>query len=427
MVVEMLFVMIKRAANMNLISGFKPATDANAIHHLQFADDLIVFLDDKLVSGMKVNFRKSVIVAVGEAVNAEASALLFGCPLATFPMKHLGIPLGSKSKPVGVWDVIIQKFQQRMSNYEAVLMGSSKTKSKRSWVAWKTVNLPKERGGVGIKKLRIMNKSYMLSGYGGMEIRIMHYGGKWLITSLVVNSGHRCLFWKDNWVNGQSLELLFPALYKITRKKDATIQDFLVISSSNSWNLDFCRNLKESEVEDVALLLNLLPPIDINSGPDQRVWVAGNNSFSVAACCKALEEDGLIIFPYKSVWNPKIPQKVIFFIWILCYNDAPTFDSYKNSYVVNGCLLCKKAAETNQHIFLHYDTTRLVWHYFLKYYKLQWVFQDCVKNIIWEWRKKKATSTSIRKRIWDMHQFAIWWEIWMERNERCFNGKYKPM
>ncbi|XP_026419594.1 uncharacterized protein LOC113315541 [Papaver somniferum] len=126
MVVEVLSVMIKRTSHMNLILGFKSAADASAIHHLEFVDNLIVFLDDQveeiqnlknillsfeLVSGLKVNFKKSAIVAVGNAVNIEANAIIFGCPITTLPMKYLGIPLGSKSKSVEVWDVIIQRFQ----------------------------------------------------------------------------------------------------------------------------------------------------------------------------------------------------------------------------------------------------------------------------------------------------------------------------
>ncbi|XP_026419393.1 uncharacterized protein LOC113315314 [Papaver somniferum] len=180
-----------------------------------------------------------------------------------------------------------------------------------------------------------------------------------------VNSGDKCLFWKDKWINGQSLKTLFPAL-----------------------------NLKESEVEDVAHLLNLSPIINTNNGPDQRVWLAGNHGFPVAECCKALEDEGLIMFPYKSMWNPRIPQK---------------------------------AAESNQHIFLHCETTRSVWHYFLSYYKLQWVFQDCVRNTIWKWRRKKGAARSIKKKIWDMYPFAIWWAGWIERNDRLFDDRYNPL
>ncbi|XP_026410778.1 uncharacterized protein LOC113306003 [Papaver somniferum] len=48
MVVEVLSLLIKRAASMGLIGGFKPIYNESSctINHLQFADDLVVFLDD---------------------------------------------------------------------------------------------------------------------------------------------------------------------------------------------------------------------------------------------------------------------------------------------------------------------------------------------------------------------------------------------
>ncbi|XP_026443136.1 uncharacterized protein LOC113343016 [Papaver somniferum] len=130
LVVEVLSLMIKRVASMNLLAGFKPSSEAFEINHLQFADDLIMFLDDdceqvhnlknvllglELVSGLKFNFQKSALVPVGEAVNAVDGATIFGCPITSFPMKYLGIPLGSKSKAVGVWDVILQNFEKKLS------------------------------------------------------------------------------------------------------------------------------------------------------------------------------------------------------------------------------------------------------------------------------------------------------------------------
>lgn len=125
--------MIKKAADMELIAGFKPSENAFSITHLHFADDLIVFLDDnveqiqnlknillafELISGLKVNFKKSVVAAVGNALHTTECALLFGCPLTSFPMKYLGIPLGHKSKAVGIWDVILHKFQKKLSIWQ---------------------------------------------------------------------------------------------------------------------------------------------------------------------------------------------------------------------------------------------------------------------------------------------------------------------
>ncbi|XP_026396975.1 uncharacterized protein LOC113291689 [Papaver somniferum] len=260
-----------KAATLDLISGFRPAHDAAAVNHLQFADDLIFFLEDKveqivnlknillafeLISGMKVNFKKSAIVAVGPAQSAADSAISFGCQLAAFPMKYLGIPLGSKSKSVGVWEKKMDKIMRYF------LWGSSNKKTKKSWVGWRNVNLPKEGGGVGIKKLRLMNKALhakwvwrygvedkalwrniMNQKFGGnpkaffpnsttnvvgkrLWTRILKSSSHVLnSTALHINSGDKCLFWKDQWANGYSLKNLFPALYKISRSKDATLQD----------------------------------------------------------------------------------------------------------------------------------------------------------------------------------------------------------
>ncbi|XP_026410662.1 uncharacterized protein LOC113305885 [Papaver somniferum] len=106
LVVEVLSVMINRVASLNLISGFKLSSEAFEINHLQFADDLIIFLDDKCT------------LPIGNVVNTMEAEIIFGCQISAFPMKYLGIPLGSKSKAVGVWDVILQNFQKKLSMWQ---------------------------------------------------------------------------------------------------------------------------------------------------------------------------------------------------------------------------------------------------------------------------------------------------------------------
>ncbi|XP_026410661.1 uncharacterized protein LOC113305884 [Papaver somniferum] len=243
-------------------------------------------------------------------------------------------------------------------------------------------------------------------------------------STLQVNNGDRVLFWKDVWITDQSLQARFPNLYSLSRLQDATIQEVLDENVGNSWNFYFCRNLREAEIEDIAHLLNFLATFNRGEGQDHRLWQNGTKTFSVEECYKSLEDDDLLVFPYKSVCNPKIPQKVIFFVWSFCYNAAPTMDSLGNPYDVNGCLLCKKSAESNQHLFLHCDTTREIWFYFLSAYNLQWVFQGSVRNTLWEWRRKKGKNLSLKTKIWDMIPFAIWWAVWLERNSRVFNGRY---
>lgn len=115
-----------------------------------------------------------------------------------------------------------------------------------------------------------------------------------------VNNGGKVLFWRDNWLNGQAPMTLFPTLFKFSRNKEATIQEMLMMSSDNSWNFAFNRMLNDQEIEDVAHLLNLIPAINSNSGSDQRIWQP-YKGFSVASCYKTLEEDGLLVSPYKCI------------------------------------------------------------------------------------------------------------------------------
>ncbi|XP_026435196.1 uncharacterized protein LOC113332912 [Papaver somniferum] len=133
---------------------------------------------------------------------------------------------------------------------------------------------------------------------------------------------------------------------------------------STAWDLNFVRNLKEEEERMVAEMLGQIHnPNLANNGDDFLSWNPGN-SFSVKSGYVAIEVDGYIRFPHKSLWNPRIPQKVIFFTWNLCYNAAPTLDTLHNSIVLNGCIMCKKAVESNQHLFLHCDETRKLWNFF---------------------------------------------------------------
>lgn len=133
MVAEILSKMISKAASNGLLSGFQVETNSTTITHLQFADDLMVFLDDstdqvtnlknvlfafQLISDLKVNYRKSAIAGIGDENNGLECADVLGCDLLSLPINYLGIPLGSKSKSGSVWDIIIQRCRQKLSSWK---------------------------------------------------------------------------------------------------------------------------------------------------------------------------------------------------------------------------------------------------------------------------------------------------------------------
>lgn len=124
-----------------------------------------------------------------------------------------------------------------------------------------------------------------------------------------------------------------------------------------------------------------------------NVGVMGNGKgFSVATAYSALETDGFLSFPDKQLWNPKVPLKVCFLVWTLCYNGAPTLDYLYNTGMVQNadCLLCNQQTESNAHLFIHCRVTSEVWSYFLNSFGFTWVFGSDVNRTLWEWNNKKS-------------------------------------
>ncbi|XP_059638840.1 uncharacterized protein LOC132281125 [Cornus florida] len=97
------------------------------------ADDTIVFCDAsvtqmrhlrfvlacfQVVSGLKINVGKSVIVPVGEVLHIQELADILGCGVEFLPISYLGLSLGASMRRVAVWDPVIERFQKRLSGWK---------------------------------------------------------------------------------------------------------------------------------------------------------------------------------------------------------------------------------------------------------------------------------------------------------------------
>ena len=92
-----------------LIVGLAADLIPDGVAVLQYADDTIICIEDdiekavnlklllymfEMMSGLKVNFQKSEILAVGgdeSVVNKNAE--IFNCEVGSFPLKYLGMPV----------------------------------------------------------------------------------------------------------------------------------------------------------------------------------------------------------------------------------------------------------------------------------------------------------------------------------------------
>ncbi|WOH14105.1 hypothetical protein DCAR_0933621 [Daucus carota subsp. sativus] len=90
--------MLKEAAAKGIFKGIALNNNSPSITHLQFADDTLIFLDKDLNS-----------------VKAE----ILKCKIGSWPMKYLGIPVGSSSKRKVFWVPLIMKMRQKLASWKA--------------------------------------------------------------------------------------------------------------------------------------------------------------------------------------------------------------------------------------------------------------------------------------------------------------------
>jgi hypothetical protein len=116
----------------NLYTGYVVGTsNSEVVSHLQFADDtllkgekswanvrvlravLTLFAD---MSGLKVNFNKSLLVGIniGESWLVEAASLL-NCKVGKIPFLYLGLSIGGDPRKLAFWEPVIDTIKTRLA------------------------------------------------------------------------------------------------------------------------------------------------------------------------------------------------------------------------------------------------------------------------------------------------------------------------
>jgi hypothetical protein len=108
-IADMLAILIERAKEDGQVGGLIPHLVEGGLSILQYADDTILFLEHDLqkavnmklilclfeeLSGLKINFHKSVLFAFAKAKEVEQQyKQIFGCDIGALPFRYLGIPI----------------------------------------------------------------------------------------------------------------------------------------------------------------------------------------------------------------------------------------------------------------------------------------------------------------------------------------------
>ncbi|XP_021991958.1 uncharacterized mitochondrial protein AtMg01250-like [Helianthus annuus] len=132
---EALHVMTERAKQNYIFSGIKLPKGSPYLTHMLYTDDSIFVGDWEvnsvmnlkrilrifyLISGLKVNPRKSQLYGVGmNDEEVKNMALIFNCRVGKFPFVYLGLKVGANMNRLANWKEVIDMFNKRLSNWKA--------------------------------------------------------------------------------------------------------------------------------------------------------------------------------------------------------------------------------------------------------------------------------------------------------------------
>ncbi|XP_026434791.1 uncharacterized protein LOC113332471 [Papaver somniferum] len=374
-------------------------------------DDTLLFVDAKeeevrrlllilnsfeLWTGMKINLEKSTIISVGADEVVDSLALELGYKVEKLPFKYLGLPIGSTTRCVSVWDEVIKRMEVKLASWKKnflsksgrlvlirsvlaslpvyfpslipfpmcvekrlnkimrrFLWDSTDEKRKMSWVSWLKIFKPKFLGGLGVKDLRCTSKALKAKW-------IWRYANEkkalWRkVVQQKLNNGEEvCLPSNDESPQGRSN---WKGILKSTEfmeehvRKNSSLSDMIV---DGRLHCQVRRRLYHYEQLELDLLCNELVPVHGLNGEADVVEIMGG--FSVKMCYDLLVQEDVVCDFSKFLWKNGIPPKLSFLMWAIFHDSLPTY-----------AMLIK------------------VWSYFMKAFQISWVFPDTVKKNFEAW------------------------------------------
>ena len=135
LVVEGLNVMMQSVVENNLYTGYGvDLASSVAVSRLQFADDTLLFGEKSWaniralravltlfadMSGLKVNFHKSLLVGIniGESWLREAASIL-NCKVGKIPFLYLGFSIGGDPHILAFWEPVVSTIKSRLAGWQ---------------------------------------------------------------------------------------------------------------------------------------------------------------------------------------------------------------------------------------------------------------------------------------------------------------------
>ena len=183
-------------------------------------------------------------------------------------------------------------------------------------------------------------------------------------TRVTINNGRTASFWWSSWLDGNAPALLFPLLFKHSKRKNRTVVEAI---AEEQWIRDVSYDLTVPLLDEFVRLWGLIEDVHFDtSNPemDTIIWTrTATGEYTARSAYDMQFEGGLLsLFP-KMVWKVWAPSRCKFFMWLMLQNRVWTADrlllrEWPNCYF---CQLCCRNLETAVHLFRDCPVSRFIW------------------------------------------------------------------
>lgn len=497
--------------------GYHAKCHSSKLTHLCFADDLLIFTDGSLASvqailqilhdfslhsGLAVSVQKTSFVSSGltqDQVDAIASTT--GLTSGSLPVRYLGVPLTSQKLSLQLCSPLLQHIKGKINSWSSralsfagrlVMLNTVIAGITNFWsstfvlpkacikkinslcstflwhgstegthsarVAWDTVTLSKEEGGLGCRDLVAWNTACsikliwllftnagsiwvawfvqeILKGdvanywittpkqryawFTNRLLKLKHIAYEWI--KIQVGSGTSVRFWTDNWSPFGSLsDFLAPQRHNsMGVPLNSLLRD---LYSDGSWSI------RPSRSERQVQLQVYLSSLQLSDLPDKTVWVVNGSEwkkYNTGAIYKLLKQHGNLV-PWKSVvWNRGGIPKHSFLTWLITLDRLPTKDRLLSwgLQVSPQCLLCASPllVESRDHLFFECSFAFGLWDIFARRLGIAPSHS---------WASTLSDMQALGGSCWQKKLTLIVWQLtlyslWLERNSRLHNQVLK--
>ena len=139
------------------------------------------------------------------------------------------------------------------------------------------------------------------------------------------------------WCGDCTFQEAFPELYCLSRSKDSSVAEVMGWSAWRfHWNVQFRRPPQDWEEEAFDRFMGLVYSSTVRGfGPNKVCWKpARNRGFEVRGYYSSFYPPTLVSFPWRMIWQSKVPPRVTFFSWSTSLGKILTTDNLRKSCVI---------------------------------------------------------------------------------------------